>query len=93
MAILSLKTLGLWFHNLFIVILLYFINLQRMVTVVDYEYYKSRALFFLFSFYLFIVIYMNLFKIYEKHIDIKIKKQTLRAKKEIADYISNKNKK
>ena len=64
-----------------------------MVTVVDYEYYKSRALFFLFSFYLFIVIYLNLFKIYEKHIDLKIKKERLRAKEEIRKYLENKNKK
>ena len=64
-----------------------------MVNVPDYEYYKSRGLFFLFGFYFFVTIILNVQKILEKNKDLKIKEETLKAKAEIRKYLENKNKK
>lgn len=64
-----------------------------MVNVPDYEYYKNIGLFIIFSIYFLTIIFINLSKILERKIDLKIKEETLKAKKEIRKYLENKNKK
>lgn len=92
MAFISFKALGLWIHNSILLILFYFVDFQKLAEKPDYEELKNRGIFILFSFYFLSTILMHVLKIHEKRIEIKIKKETLRAKEEIRKYIENKNK-
>lgn len=89
----SIKALGAWFHNSILLILFYFVDFQNLIHKPDYEEMKSRGVFMLFSLYFLSSILFQVYKIHEKHIDLKIKKETLKAKEEIRKYLENKNKK
>jgi len=89
----SIKALGAWFHNSILLILFYFLDFQKMVYVKDFEYFKAKGIFMLFSVYFLSTIVLHIYKIYNANIDLKIKKETLRAKEEIRKYLENKNKK
>lgn len=93
MAEFSFKAIAIWLHNSTLIMLFYFIDFQKLAEKPDYEELKNRGIFILFSFYFLSTILMHVLKIHEKRIDIKIKKETLKAKEEIRKYIENKNKK
>jgi hypothetical protein len=93
MAFILFKALGLWIHNTILIILLYFVDFQKIVAEPNYEQLKNKGIFMLFSFYFLSTILLHIFKMIEKSTDIKIKKETLKAKEEIRKYIENKNKK
>lgn len=93
MVVISFKALGYWFHNSIVIILFYFMNFQKMVTVPDFEYFKSIGVFVLFFFYFLTTIIFHVFKILEKKVDLKTKIEILKAKEEIRKYIENKNRK
>lgn len=93
MAIFSFKAFGLWLHNSILIILLYFVDFQKITEKPDFEELKNRGIFILFSFYFLSTILLHVLKIYEKRIDLKIKIEILKAKEEIRKYIENKNKK
>lgn len=92
MALISLKAIGAWFQNALLIILLYFADFQKMVTVPDFEHLKNKGIFMLFSFYFLSTIVLHIFKMISARLDIKIKNETLKAKEEIRKYIENKNK-
>jgi len=93
MAFISFKALASWLNSLIALVILYFIDFQKMVTVTDFEHLKARGIFILFSFYFLSTVVLHIFKIISSRLDIKIKKETLKAKEEIRKYIENKNNK
>lgn len=93
MGAFSIKALGAWFHNSILLILFYFVDFQKLIQQPDYEEMKNRGVFMLFSFYFLSTVLLHIYKIHEKHVDLKIKKETLKAKEEIRKYLENKNKK
>jgi len=93
MAFISFKALGLWIHNTILIILLYFVEFQKILSEPDYEEMKNKGIFMLFSVYFLSTILLHIYKISIMHTDLKIKKETLKAKEEIRKYIENKNKK
>lgn len=94
MAFITLKLLATWFHNLIILWLFYFFGwYQKMVTVVDWDYYRDRTTFFLFATYAVAMFIYYLLKIEILNIERKTKEEHLKAKKELRKYIENKKKK
>lgn len=93
MGAFSIKALGVWFHNSILLILFYFLDFQKMVYVRDFEYYKAKGIFMLFSVYFLSTVVLHIYKIYNARLDARIKEETLKAKEEIRKYIENKNKK
>ena len=52
MAFFGFKTLVYWMHNVFFLGIFWMLEMhQRMITHIDYDYYKSIALFVFFGFY------------------------------------------
>lgn len=94
MALVTLKSLATWFHNLIILWLFYFFGeYQKMITGLDWDYYRSRTTFFLFAVYAILMFIYYLLKIEILNIEKKTKNENLKAKIEIRKYIENKNKK
>jgi len=93
MAFISIKALAGWFHSLIFLSLVYFTDFQEIVSEPNYEELKNKGIFMLFSVYFLSTILLHVYKISIMRTDLKIKKETLKAKEEIRKYIENKNKK
>ena len=74
------------------ILLIYLCEIPKMVTVPDYDYYKSLMLFSIAGIYFFTMIIVYLIKIKEKLIDLRIKREVLKSKQELRKYLENKNK-
>ena len=93
MAWLSIRTLAEWFHNVLILTWFWLLDFQRMVTVPDYDYYKSRGMFFLFGTYVFFTIAHKLMQMDLMNIERKTKLEKLKAQRALRRYIESKTEK
>lgn len=86
-----------WFNDVFTFALIYWFpwDLKARMTLydTDFAYYTARIQITIAAFWFLIWIVFKIMETMDKAIDLKIKKATLKAKEELADYIKAKTKK
>ena len=96
MATISFKFLQ-WFNNFVLVSVMFAwpfdIKPKQIYYAVDWDYYKARTFFFLFAGYTFFTITMQIMKIMDNFVDLRIKKAKAKAREELAEYIRVKTQK
>ena len=80
-----------WVHDVLVFGIYFYFpwNLKARMTMydTDFDYYKARISITAISFYAMVVVVFKIMAIMDKSLDLKIKRATLKAKEELAEYI------